>query len=270
MEWADARMAAALFAVDPVGTGVAVRARPGPARDCWLAALRADLPAGTALRRVPLTISDERLLGGLDLASTLSAGRPVMSCGLLEEAADGVLLLTMAERLPAVTVAHLASARDAGMLFGIAALDEGAAPDERPSASLLDRLALHVELGDEAYEYEDYRAGIAAARQLLAGVRAGSEIIEALCTTAAALGIDSLRAPLLALRVACAAAALAGRNAVTMEDAALAGRLVLAPRATTLPASGPEAADDETPEPDQPDSDDPERGRPVRDGSADG
>ena len=32
MEWADARTAAALFAVDPAGTGgVVVRAHPGPA-----------------------------------------------------------------------------------------------------------------------------------------------------------------------------------------------------------------------------------------------
>ena len=168
----------------------------------------------------------------------------------------------MAERMPAVTIAHLAAARDSGMLFGIVALDEGAVPDERPSVSLLDRLAFHLELGDQEEEYEDCRAEIAAARRLLPAVRADPEIIEALCTTAAALGIDSLRAPLLALRVACAAAALVGREAVTMEDAAIAGRLVLAPRATRLPASEPEAAADETPEPDKRDSDNCEAGDP--------
>jgi magnesium chelatase subunit D len=60
-------------------------------------------------------------------------------------------------------------------------------------------------------------------------------VLEALCATAAALGISSLRAPLLALRVARAAAALGGRSSVSEADAVQAGRLVLAPRATTLP-----------------------------------
>ncbi len=226
------------------------------------------MPKGAPWRRVPLTVPDDRLLGGLDLALTLSAGRPMMSRGLLEEAGDGVLLLAMAERVPAATVARLAAARDAGMPFGIAALDEGAAPDERPSAALLDRLAFHVELDERALDDgglddEDCRTATAAARKRLPGVSVGADVIEALCGTTIALGIDSLRAPLLALRTACAAAALAGRDAVTMEDAALAGRLVLAPRATALPASEPEQAGDDAAEPDQTDSDDGEAGDPA-------
>ena len=60
-------------------------------------------------------------------------------------------------------------------------------------------------------------------------------MLEALCGAAQALGIASLRAPLLALRAARAAAALAGRDRITEEDAALAARLVLGPRATQRP-----------------------------------
>ena len=63
-----------------------------------------------------------------------------------------------------------------------------------------------------------------AARRLLPQVQASEEVIETLCVTAAALGIASLRAPLLAVRAARAAAALAGRREVLMEDAALAAR----------------------------------------------
>jgi magnesium chelatase subunit D len=69
----------------------------------------------------------------------------------------------------------------------------------------------------------------------------GPPIIEALCHTAAVLGIASLRAPMLAARVARAAAALDGVGAVQREQVELAARLVLAPRATTLPAPESEA-----------------------------
>ena len=52
--WSDAMLAAALFAVDPTGLGgVVVRSGPGPARDQWLAAMQALLPADAPVRRVP-------------------------------------------------------------------------------------------------------------------------------------------------------------------------------------------------------------------------
>ena len=59
--------------------------------------------------------------------------------------------------------------------------------------------------------------------------------LEALCTGGPALGIASLRAPLLAIRVACASAALAGHATVEQDDIAVAARLVLAPRALIFP-----------------------------------
>jgi magnesium chelatase subunit D len=64
-----------------------------------------------------------------------------------------------------------------------------------------------------------------------------------------ALGIESIRAPLLALRAARAAATLDGRRQVEQTDLALAARLVLGPRATCLPPVEP-------PQP-QPDSEPP-------------
>jgi magnesium chelatase subunit D len=63
--------------------------------------------------------------------------------------------------------------------------------------------------------------------------------VQALCAAALALGINSLRASVFAVRVARAAAALAGSNIVEEEHTGVAARLVLAPRATRLPPAAP-------------------------------
>ncbi len=264
--WADAVAAARIFAVDPVGTGVVLRAPAGPLRDRWLAELHAALPEATGLRRVPATIPDDRLLGGVDLAATLAAGRPVHARGLLAEAeaAGGVLLLAMAERLTPATAARLADAA-----VGMVALDEGV-DDERPPGGLADRLAFCLVL-DEPGAADDAAVDTLQARAALPDVTAGEAVIEALCITAAALGIASMRAPIAALRVARAAAALAGRTGIADEDVALAARLVLAPRATRLPDMAAPEAEPETDQPSEtdghrePDTDTTQSDKPLED-----
>ena len=248
---ASAAMAAALLAVDPSGIGgVLLRSAGGPAREDWLAALAQLLPATPGLRRVPLHISDDRLLGGLDLAATLHAGRPVAQRGLLAQADGGVIVLAMAERLSAATAARIAAVLDQGELvterhgvgtrsvsrLGVVALDEGQGADEHLPAPLRERLGIHLILDDRAAPPAHTRLQIQAARSRLGSVDLDDDVIEAVCTAAVALGIESVRAPMLALRVARAAAALAGRVQVDAGDAALAAGLVLAPRATRLPA----------------------------------
>ena len=252
--WRDAGWAAALFAVDPAGTGVALRALAGPVRVRWLASLRRLMP-DDPVRTVPLNVPDARLLGGLDLSATLQAGRPVAARGLLAEAEGGTLLLAMAERLSAGTAARIAAAMDGAAQVGVVALDEGMADDERAPGALRDRLAFLVDLSGIGARVADGSlpgaASVAAARLLLPRVGADAGVIEGLCQTAAALGVASVRAPLLALRAARAAAALDGRDRVGEADAALACRLVLAPRATVLPMAEPQQAD-APPEPQQP------------------
>jgi magnesium chelatase subunit D len=278
----DALLAAALLAVDPGGLGGAVlRTPPGPARDRWLAALRALMPADAPWRRVPLGIADDRLLGGLDLAATLAAGRPVAQRGVLADADGGVVVLPMAERLGADTAARLASALDHGEVgvhreglsltrsarVAMVALDEGRDDDERSPPALRERLAFWFEMAptparrpprDEPLPLPWTRDDVAVARAALPGVACSDDVLEALCAAALALGVDSVRAPLQAVRAARAAAALAGRAEVEADDAALAARLVLAPRATRLPAppddAQPDAASDPPAPPAPPDA----------------
>ncbi len=235
-------------------------------REQWLELLRELIPPSVQLRKLPPSISDDRLLGGLDLAATLQAGRPVMQRGLLAETDGGVLIAVMAERISPSTVAHLAVALDTGWIsierdglslrapgrFGLIALDEGI-DDERVSPALADRLACHLDLGIVARadlgESLFTSSDVIAARALLSKVRLSDDAIVALTTTAVALGIDSLRAPLLACRVARIAAALDGETIVAEQHIACAARLVLAPRATRLPANEDDADSNEAPEP---------------------
>jgi len=273
LAWSDAATAAQVFAVDPVGTGgVLLRSRAGPVRDRWLALLRAALPPDDAHKHLPLHIGDGRLLGGLDLSATLLAGRPVAERGLLAEADGGVLVLAMAERMSSSTTVHVTAAMDAhetlverdGLSlrmparFGVVALDEGL-EDEFAPASLRDRLAFHVDLDQFSFrdtdEFPIALDEIVAARSRLTTIHVDNEQIEAICTAAAALGIVSLRAPLLALRAARAAAALSAHDKIEQDDIAIAARLVLAPRALIFPqAEQPDAAE-EPPPPEPPPED---------------
>ena len=115
--------------------------------------------------------------------------------------------------------------------------------------------------------------GLADARRRYPTVAVAPSIVAALVETASALGIGSMRAPLLALRAARAHAALWGRLAVEEADAALAARLVLAPRATRLPvadaAPDPPNEDSSVPSPDDAPPEQPPPQRPADESPAD-
>ncbi len=261
--WEDALVAAALLAVDPASLGgVSLRGMPGPARDAWLSQFRAWLPETIPWRRIPSHVTDNRLLGGLDLAATLAANRPVAERGILADADGGVVVLTMAERVSASVAARLTAVIDSGEVvvardgiqlrhntkFGVVMLDEGLEDSERAPAALQDRLAFQIDLS--RMTIRDIKAEtlidaeqIIAARAILPSVLASEEQLKVLCVTAQVLGITSIRASMAALRVARVSAALDGREMVNGDDVALAARLVLAPRATQMPATEEDEAD---------------------------
>jgi magnesium chelatase subunit D len=244
----DASAALHVFAVAPQALGgVRLRSRAGPERDAWLAALRSALPPTMPWLGLPLHAGDDALLGGLDLTATLASGRPVTQRGLLARAQGGVLVASMAERLGAGTAARVCAALDAADAPAVIALDEGIDDDETPPPALLDRLALVVT--PERTPLDVDAAAIASARTAWRGVHATPAAVEALVGAASALGAASARADWQALCAARIVAALRRHTDVQADDAALAARLVLAPRATRLPPSdaAPPPADDHLP-----------------------
>jgi magnesium chelatase subunit D len=220
----------------------------------WLDQLRAFLPPGAPQRRLPSSIADDRLLGGIDLAATLKLGKPVAQSGILIEANGGIILIPMAERLGAGVAARIAATLDRGEVLierdgltrrmdaaiGVIAFDEGATPEEQLPAMLAERFAFHIDLNGIGHRGlampQVDAAAIAGARHRLPAIGPADDgIFEALVHAASDFAIVSVVAPLLALRASRAAAALAGRDRITPQDAALAARLVLAPRALALP-----------------------------------
>ena len=284
--WNDALTALQLLQIDPHGFGgVWLRAPFGPVRDQWLRQL-----ANTKMNTVKLpgSVDLERLLGGIDLSLTLQTSQLHLQSGLLAKAHQGLVCISMAERFPASLMAPLTQAMDTQCLpplrmndsasppaqttFGVVALDESVGDDPPISPALQERLGLWLNLQELppsavsdlafALQNKDSDEGavnavlpaqsLAEMRPLLQHMQFNDEQATAICATAMALGIDSLRVPSLALRVACVHAALHLRSEVVQADLAFATRAVLAPRATQWPTPPDNSSDPTEPTPQEP------------------
>jgi magnesium chelatase subunit D len=286
--WNDALTALQLLQIDPHGFGgVWLRAPFGPVRDQWLRQL-----ASTKMNtiKLPGSVDLERLLGGIDLSLTLQTGQLHLQSGLLAQAHQGLVCISMAERFPASLMAPLTQAMDTQCLpplrmsdsaqaavqttFGVLALDESVGDDLPISPALQERLGLWLNLQELppsavsdlafALQNKDSDEGavnavlpaqsLAEMRPLLQRMQFNDEQATAICATAMGLGIDSLRVPSLALRVACVHAALHLRSEVVQADLAFATRAVLAPRATQWPTPPDNASDPTQPTPQEPEA----------------
>ncbi|MFN5255906.1 MAG: magnesium chelatase subunit D [Limnohabitans sp.] len=293
--WHDALTSLQILQLDPHGLGgVCLRAPHGPVRERWLNALA---QLGLPLVKLPGSADAERLLGGIDLAHTLQTGQLHMQAGLLQQADQGLVCLPMAERLPPALLAPLVQALDSAQVaathhasaptdtrFGVVALDESLPDEAGVNAALQERLGLWLDLQalspsdidagldpgeDDALQIRLSPGALARARERLQRVEASDAQLHALCASAWGLGIGSLRAPSLALRVACAHAALNGRSTLDDEDLGFAARCVLAPRATQWPAepssqeqTAQDSAPDDAEPPPPPQAPDPAAGDP--------
>ncbi len=265
--WLRALLVAHILVSDPHGFGgIILRARAGPVRERWLHYLQTlahQAGLKTPLRRIPLGISDENLLGGLDLEATIHTGKPVFRSGVMANSDRQILLLPMAERVDVNVVSRISMALDQGLVrlerdgqshllpchFGVVALDEGIEAEERANIKLQDRLAFHLSL-DEIHWHdlpvnEDGLIDVNASQR----EQISTQVVDtdnyvltdeqwlAIAETAMYLGVHSVRALHYAAKTAVYLAAMQGADQISDSHLSEAIALVISPRATQLPSA---------------------------------
>jgi len=283
-----AKHALLLLAIEPDLRGALIASESGSSKSVLARSFAAVFPVNrsefvkssaqagncdTRMVELPLGVTEDRLLGGLDLERTLATGKRQVSQGLLAQADGQILYADSINLLDSNIVTYLAHALESRRVlveresvsathaadFVLVATFNRA--EGEPSSLLRDRVGLIVQAtpgattdiraeiverefrfekdaagfaGDFAFETSQGNQAIEAARTRLHRVRVSGERRRQIAQIAMRLGVEGNRADLFALKAARANAALAARESVGDEDVVVAMQLVLAPRATTL------------------------------------
>jgi magnesium chelatase subunit D len=270
----EAKMALALVAVDPAIGGVLLRGDKGSAKTTLARGLAAVLPGDAPFVELPLSASEERVVGTVDLAAVLGEGSVRFQPGLLAAADGGVLYVDevnlLADHLVDVLLDvaasgvnrverdHLSHEHPARIvLVGSMNPEEG---DLRPQ--LLDRFGLAVDVSapaDPLVRAEIVRRRLAhdsdglgfaerwageqaALASRLAAVRPAvldDATLTAASEICAAVDAEGLRADITLARAAAAHAGWFDRAATTDADLRAVAPLVLAHRSRRHPLDPP-------------------------------
>ena len=279
-----AKQALMLLAVDPSLGGVVIPSAVGSGKSTLARAFAGILPEGTPFVELPLNVTEDRLIGGVDLEATLATGQRVVQHGVLSRAHKGVLYVDSLSLLDSSAVSHVMDAMSRGVVLvereGLSEVHPADfmlvgtydPSDGEVRMGLLDRIGIIVPFATQ----NDYRARkkivstvlgkrdredtedelrmlrglIEAAREQLSRVSMTKEQIKGLIQTAISLGVEGNRVDIFTIRCAIASAALAQRAEVDDEDLKLAVKLVLVPRATRMPER--EATEEEMQGPEEP------------------
>lgn len=281
-----AKQALMLLSVDPSLGGVVIPSTVGSGKSTLARAFADILPEGTPFVELPLNVTEDRLIGGVDLEATLVSGQRVVQHGVLSRAHKGVLYVDSLSLLDSSAVSHIMDAMSRGAVIvereGLSEVHPADfmlvgtydPSDGEVRMGLLDRIGIIVpftpvndyrarkqivslvmgtrDAEDTEDELRMLRGIIGAAREQLPHVSITNEQIKGLIQAAISLGVEGNRVDIFAIRAAIANAALSQRTEVDEEDLKLAMKLVLVPRATRMPEREPSEEEMQQEEPPPP------------------